>query len=291
MIQQHNAVGIRLVAGNGKKAGLDARNRGENRPQQIRLGGIDGDGQNTARRQFQNGAAILTESVRRRSLRGVRERRVSNQPAARVLKRKVTSSSAPGFNYSQLQEVLASVAPLRPHRHEVRFYPDDTSFLDGFARFVSSALKAGDAVIVVATELHRNALLHRLHSDGLEIGTAIKDGRYISMDVADTLSTFMVNDLPDPVRFLKVAGELVATAAKAAKGDRQRVAACGECAPYLLAAGKTHAAIRLEQLWDRIAKTYDVDILCGYPLIGFGRPQESPVFQRICAEHSASYSG
>ncbi len=206
---------------------------------------------------------------------------------------KVSSAVSDGASrdYSQLQEVLASVAPLRPHRHEVRFYPDDTSFLDGFARFVSSALKAGDAVIVVATELHRNALLHRLHSDGLEIGTAIKDGRYISMDVADTLSTFMVNDLPDPVRFLKVAGELVATAAKAAKGDRQRVAACGECAPYLLAAGKTHAAIRLEQLWDRIAKTYDVDILCGYPLIGFGRPQESPVFQRICAEHSASYSG
>jgi hypothetical protein len=110
--------------------------------------------------------------------------------------------------------------------------------------------------------------------------------------VADVLSTFMVNDLSDPVQFLEVAGDLVATAAKAAKGKHSRVAACGECAPILWAQGKVDAAIQLERLWDEImVKKYDVDTLCGYVLKSFQRQQESHVYERICAEHSAVYSG
>ena len=170
--------------------------------------------------------------------------------------------------------------------HEVQFYSDDASFLVGFTRFIEAALKAGNAVIVVATESHQKNLLQRLQAQGLNVGAAIEQGSYILLDVADTLLTFMVNDLPDPVRFLKVAGDLVA-AAKAAKGKNPRVAACGECAPVLWAQGKADAAIQLEHLWDEIAKTCDVDILCGYVLNSFQRQQETHIYERICAEHSA----
>ena len=88
----------------------------------------------------------------------------------------------------------------------------------------------------------------------MDIAAAIEQGRYVSLDVAETLSTFMVNDRPDPARFLKAAGDLIATAAKASSGERIRIAACGECAPILWAQGKADAAIQLEQLWDEIAR-------------------------------------
>jgi hypothetical protein len=126
-----------------------------------------------------------------------------------------------------------------------------------------------------------------LQARGVDSATAIEQGRYLPLDVAETLSTFMVNDLVDPVRFLKVAGDLVASAAEAAKGEHPRVAACGECAPTLWAQGKADAAIHLEHLWDEIARTCDVDILCGYVLTNFQREQESHIYERICAEHSA----
>jgi DNA-binding NarL/FixJ family response regulator len=192
--------------------------------------------------------------------------------------------------------VFASLAPPLPRKardtrcHEVQFYSDDSSFLDRFTRFIESALKAANAVIVVATDSHRNSLLQRLQTRGVNVFAAIEQGSYIPMDVADTLSTFMVNDMPDPLRFSKVVGDLIAAAAKATSGERTRVAACGECAPLLWAQGKAEAAIRLEQLWDEIAKTYNVDILCGYPLSGVHREENRQVFQRICAEHSAVYS-
>jgi DNA-binding NarL/FixJ family response regulator len=193
-------------------------------------------------------------------------------------------------------EVLPSFAPLLPRRaekarcHEVQFCADDAGFLDAFTRFVGRALKAGNAVVMLATELHRDSLLQRLHAHGLDIGAAIEQGRYTSLDAADTLSSFMADGFPDPPRFREVASGLIETAAKASKGDPPRVAACGECAPVLWAEGKPDAAIRLEQLWDQVARTYDVDILCGYPLSSFHRAQDSHVFQRIFAEHSGVYS-
>ena len=175
-------------------------------------------------------------------------------------------------------------------RHEAGFYSDDASLLDGFTQFIGAALKAGNAAIVVATESHRDSLLPRLQAHGLDIGAAIEQGRYISLDAAETLSTFMVNGMPDPVRFFKVAGDLILNAAKAAKGEPPRVAACGECAPLLWAQGNAEAAIRLEHLWNEIAKTYDVDVFCGYPLGSFQGGMRSHIFENLCAEHSAVHS-
>jgi hypothetical protein len=46
--------------------------------------------------------------------------------------------------------------------HEVGFYPDDRLFLVDVAKFIGTALKAGNGAVVVATESHRNSLLPKL---------------------------------------------------------------------------------------------------------------------------------
>jgi DNA-binding NarL/FixJ family response regulator len=189
-----------------------------------------------------------------------------------------------------VKEALSSLAVRKGdirHSHEVQFYSDDASLLVGFARFIELALAAGRAVIVVTTESHGKDLLERLREQGVDSAAAIVQGRYIPLDVTEVLAAFMVNDLPDPALFRTVAGDLLAGAVKAAKGERPRVAACGECAPTLWAQGKAEAAIQVEHLWDEVAKTCDVDILCGYVLKSFQREREIHVYERICAEHSS----
>jgi DNA-binding NarL/FixJ family response regulator len=171
--------------------------------------------------------------------------------------------------------------------HEAVFYSDDAAFVVGFTRFIEVALRAGNAVIVLATESHRKSFLQRLQEHGVQVAPAIEQGRYVSLDVADALSTFMVNDLPDPARCLEVARDLVMESAKAAQEKAPCVAVCGECAPTLWAQGKADAAIQVEHLWDQIARTHEVYILCGYVLSNFQREQESHIFERICADHSA----
>jgi DNA-binding NarL/FixJ family response regulator len=173
--------------------------------------------------------------------------------------------------------------------HEVQFYSDEDRFLDTFTDFIASRLKAGNACIVVATESHRIDLFSRLQTDGVDVISSIEQGNYIPLDVSETLSRFMANDLPDPVRFLEVAGDLMEHACKAAKGKHPRVAVCGEAVGVLWAQGKGEAAIRLEQLWNEIAKAYDVDILCAYPVLDFWGEEGQGMFQQICAEHTAVY--
>ena len=175
-------------------------------------------------------------------------------------------------------------------RHQVGFHNDDAAFLLDFACFIEAALNAGNAVIVIATKSHLNGLAQRLQERGRDLAAALEQGRYIPLDVADVLASFMVNDMPDPLRLQKVAGALLTEAAKATKGNPPRVAVCGECSPTLWAEGKADGAIRVEHLWDEIAKTYDVDILCGYVLTNFQREHEKHIYEGICAEHSAVHS-
>ena len=75
-------------------------------------------------------------------------------------------------------------------------------------------------------------------------------------------------------------------AAKAARGKHPHVSVCGGCAPALYAQGKPEAAIQLEHFCNELVKTYGLDILCGYVLEGFEYKPKSPIYERICAEHT-----
>jgi DNA-binding NarL/FixJ family response regulator len=165
--------------------------------------------------------------------------------------------------------------PPTPHRHEILFCSNDEVLLDGLARFIAAALNARNAAIVWATESHRESLLQRLHALGVDIDGAIQCGTYISLDVDET---------PDPVRTLEAVRGLSEAASKAGK-KRPRVAVCGERAGQLWAEGKTDLAIRLEQLWNELAKSHDIDILCAYP--SPHDREDDPALKSICAEHSA----
>ena len=196
------------------------------------------------------------------------------------------SGDAPDSDVLRPYREQALPSPVRgeeeiTRNHQVEFYSDDAALVVGFASFTETALRAGNAVIVASTESHRNCLLERLHDRGVDMVTTTEQGRFRFLDVHDILSTFMRNDLPDPVRFFEVVGGLI-TAASAATGQQSRVAVCGECASILWAQGKADAAIQVEQLCNQLTKRYEMDILCGFSLSSFYREEDKEVFQIIC---------
>lgn len=171
--------------------------------------------------------------------------------------------------------------------HEIQFYSDDSRFIDSFAHFVAAALKAENSAVVIASESHRDGIFRKLQSGGLDIRAAVDQRRYITFDAAATVARFMVNGQLDRHRFLEVVTSCIAPAEKAAKGAAPCVAACGECAPLLVAEGKAEEALRVEQLLNEIIKTHEVEILCGYPLRRLSDQEDTAIFQRLCSEHSA----
>jgi signal transduction histidine kinase len=170
--------------------------------------------------------------------------------------------------------------------HTVQFYRDDSFLLDELGRFIGSALEAGDAGIVIARRYHRNGIEQRLALRGLDISSAIAQGRYVPLDAAETLSKFMHEGFPDEDCFEEIIGELIARASAAAEGNCRRVVAFGEMVALLWEDGKSDAAIRLEQLWSHLAQTHSFSLRCAYPMTSFHREEHEEVFLKICAEHS-----
>jgi DNA-binding NarL/FixJ family response regulator len=172
------------------------------------------------------------------------------------------------------------------NRHEVQFYANDSVFLSSAARFIADSLKVANATIVLATKPHREGLVQRLNAEGIDTDGAIQQGTYISLDAADTLSTIMVEGVPDAARFSAALCGLIESAAKVAQTEHPRIAILGECVGLLYAEGSPDAAISLEKIGNDLIKTQEVDILCAYPL----RSQnDDRALNRICAEHTAVY--
>jgi DNA-binding NarL/FixJ family response regulator len=191
---------------------------------------------------------------------------------------------------SQMQPVsCAGCGPFglqTTRHHEVGFYADDRSLVEAYTHFVGTSLKSGKAAIVVLTEAHRDKLLGGLQAYGLDMRTAIEQGRYVALDNAETIAEFMVDGLPDPAKFSRATVDLITRTAKSVNGKTARVVACGECAPLLWQRGNAEGAVRLEELWNPIARSYGVQVFCGYPLGCLPDRTGSHTFERICAAHS-----
>ena len=191
----------------------------------------------------------------------------------------------------------ASLAPLahsanHDHSgHVVQFYGEDGFLLDELSRFIGTALGAGEAAVVIATQEHRDGLARRLQAWGLDTGKAIVQGRYILLDAAETSAKIAPGGWPDPVRFTEIVGGVIARAVTAREGESRRIAAFGEMVALLWADGKPDAAIELEKLWNGLAKTYSFHLRCAYPMSSFCREEHGDLLLRVCAEHSAVIPG
>src|SRR5580658_4648923 len=134
------------------------------------------------------------------------------------------------------------------HGHMVQFYGEDSALIDGVSAYIGEALEEGNAALVLATPEHREALVERLKRRGLDIAGAMSEGRYVMLDAAETLSKFILEGWPDPVRYEETVARLVIQAKAAARGNPPRLAVFGEMVALLWAQGKFQTAVRLEQL-------------------------------------------
>jgi signal transduction histidine kinase len=64
------------------------------------------------------------------------------------------------------------------------------------------------------------------------------------------------------------------------------IVAFGEMVALLWAEGKCEAALRLEQLWNELARRHTFSLRCGYPMGCFGAETHDALFKQICAEHN-----
>src|SRR4051812_44042787 len=150
-----------------------------------------------------------------------------------------------------------------PGEHIVQYYEQESALLDSLRVYLVGGLQRGESAVVILTEPHRFGLEVRLAGDGIDVAAVRRAGRYVSLDADATLAEFMVDGLPDPERFARVIGLVLAPASRP-DGVPRHVRAFGEMVAILWERGNREAAIRLEQMWNDLASVHSFSLLCAY---------------------------
>lgn len=170
--------------------------------------------------------------------------------------------------------------------HIVQFYTRDAVLLDGLSASLGAALQAGESVVAVMTKAHIKGLLKRFAAQGIDAVELSKKGRLVVLDASEALAKFMDARGPDRQRFLHEFGPVIRRAAAVAQDKDKRAVVFGEMVAVLWAQRKFEAAIRLEQLWNELARTHFFSLRCAYPAKAFRGKTKSEPYATICAEHS-----
>jgi hypothetical protein len=170
---------------------------------------------------------------------------------------------------------------IAPCQHFAQFYLDNAALLDTLTGYVGAGLNAGETTIVIATPEHLRILRLGLVRFGVDLDRSICEDRFVTLDAATVLTSFMVEDKPDEGLFNSFADGLLRRAAL--NGPRVRV--FGEMMALLWAAGLPKATVQLESLWQQYCNRHSFSLFCAYPRAGFTK-DASESLAEICALHS-----
>jgi anti-sigma regulatory factor (Ser/Thr protein kinase) len=170
-----------------------------------------------------------------------------------------------------------SDAAVAPGQHVVQFYEREECLALAVGGFLGAGLVAGEVALVVATPAHRLRFDAVLLAAGVNVLALRAAGRYVTLDAAELLDSFLVDGMPDPGLFDSSVGALVASFA----GTPVRI--YGEMVALLWDAGAVAAAIALESLWNDLATRTPFTLFCAYPQ----RSVAGTSVADICAHHTA----
>ena len=148
--------------------------------------------------------------------------------------------------------------------HLVQFYENDAYLVDSVSRTIGESLENGDGAVIIATRAHREALEERLTTNGLDL-RSIAPARPLSFSRCERNigEDFSRRVSKSPLASTRLSGAAIAKTSDAS--PRHFTRAFGEMVALLWAQGKRDAALRLEALWNDLAKRMSFALCCAYP--------------------------
>jgi len=151
--------------------------------------------------------------------------------------------------------------PVLPAAHLVHFYSTPEGLAESLCGFFAGPLKRGESVMIVARPEHRQAVDAALRAAGVDLTAEIRAGRYVSLDVDETLDSFLVDDRPDREVFEARARGMVL----GAKRRTGAVHVYGEMIATLVGRGDIVGAMEFESMWGDLLRESPFPLICGYP--------------------------
>jgi hypothetical protein len=168
--------------------------------------------------------------------------------------------------------------------HVVQFYEDDRYLCDSVAQFIAVGLTNGESVCVVATAEHRAAFAARLARLGLGVEEAQARDQLVWLDAREMLAKFLVEDMPDWTLFSGLFGGVIDESRR--RDPLAGVRAYGEMVDVLWREGNKQAALQLEGMWNELASSRSLSLLCAYVMGNFYRSGDAQSFREVCRAHA-----
>jgi hypothetical protein len=156
--------------------------------------------------------------------------------------------------------------------HLVHLYQDDSILVEGVALYAGRGLGKGEAVVLIATAEHLEAIERRLQDAGLETADLKAWGQLLCIEAAPLLVRFLDQGGIDTARFHAILADILGQVRRGGRFNKIRL--YGEMV-NLLWRHNHPATRRLEELWNDAIETHSVSLLCGYRVDG-GQEREIP---------------
>jgi hypothetical protein len=169
-------------------------------------------------------------------------------------------------------------------RHCVFFYREGQSLAETVAGFLEDGFLQEQPAIVIASPSHRTAIARHLVRAGFDPERLRHQGELVMLDARDTLLGFMLGGHIDDGCFRNTVGHLLEQVRRGR--ERTTLRAYGEIVDVLWKDGKPEAALHLEVLWNELARTVPMALLCGYAMRNFCDEVDGAGFHDVCALHT-----
>jgi hypothetical protein len=168
--------------------------------------------------------------------------------------------------------------------HAAQIYTESDELAESVAAYFAAGFEAGEPAILVATATHTSLVLERLAAAGWDAKRIDGLGLLVRVDADATLEQIMDGPLPADAAFERMATGLLDELASRFPETRVRI--YGEMVDVLCRRGQQSAAVALEQLWNRLARTRNFALLCGYRLDVFDRQAQVDTLRSVCNLHT-----
>ena len=147
--------------------------------------------------------------------------------------------------------------------------------------FLREGFALGQPALIIATAEHARGIVAELRARDLEAAALIDAGDLVIVDAREALDSFMVGGVPNPQRFSQTTTAALERVRRGRKGVTVR--AYGEMVDVLWKEGLDVAAIQLEMLWNRLARSGEFSLMCGYAMGNFYKDAS---VREVCRQHT-----
>jgi hypothetical protein len=161
---------------------------------------------------------------------------------------------------------------------------DEVALTQNVGLYLWEGLRRGEGVLAIVTPEHQELFSGHLDHLGADLPGLLSSRQLIFWDAQQTLNRFMDFGQPDWQRFESIIRRAMGQVRPCAGSEGLR--AYGEMVGILWKARQFAAAIRLEQLWNRLLEQSSFSLYCAYAIDVFGKEFEVGNLDGVLCTHT-----